>query len=52
MVEPNKNFSDLYEADFSAKELGKGAYGIVYHGKRKSDNEPVAVKVVDTSTLQ
>jgi len=51
MVEPKKKFSDLYEVNLSAKELGKGAFGIVYSGKRKSDNEPVAVKVMDTSTL-
>lgn len=36
----------------TSNELGKGSYGEVFRGRRKSDNEKVAIKRIDCNSTQ
>ena len=43
---------DLYRTFYVNKVINKGAYGCVYDGNRKSDEMPVAIKVIATKMVK
>mmetsp|Transcript_21543 Transcript_21543/g.54291 ORF Transcript_21543/g.54291 Transcript_21543/m.54291 type:complete len:358 (-) Transcript_21543:83-1156(-) len=48
LVETKKNFEEMFDL---GRELGRGAYSIVYEGKNKKTGEVVAVKCLKLNTL-
>ena len=49
MYHKNENILDYYKVD---KELGKGSFAVVREGFNRKTGEPVAIKIIDRSSLE